>query len=80
MNTNVIFNRSWSTSSYGDNTDTSALELSALQEHLKRCQDSHGHLLALRCTAQSMRGFVEARIVTTLVAITLLIGIASLVL
>jgi len=34
----------------------------------------------LRCTAQSMRGFVEARIVTTLVAVSLLIGIASLVL
>lgn len=80
MNTNVIATPSWSTASFGDTAATSPRDLSALGEHLDSCRESHGHLFALRCVAQTMHGFIAARFVTTLVVVALLIGLASLVL
>ncbi|MDO9164820.1 MAG: hypothetical protein Q7U13_01810 [Rhodoferax sp.] len=79
MNTEIINTPYWSTASFGDNADTSPMELSALGEHLDLCQGSRGRLFGLHCFAQSMHGFVAARFVTTLVVAALLIGIASLV-
>ena len=68
----------WSTASYGDAPDTSPMELSALGEHLQACTRSHGRWFALQCVAEHANGFVAARIVTTLAAAALLIGLASL--
>jgi hypothetical protein len=70
---------SWSTASFGEAPDTSPMELSALGKHLHLCRGSNGRLVALRCAAASLHGFVAARFVTTLVAVTLLIGLVSLV-
>lgn len=68
----------WSTASYGDAPDTSPMELSALGEHLHACSRSHGRWFALQCVAERASGFVAARIVTTLVAAALLIGLATM--
>lgn len=79
MNTNIIITPRWSTASFGDNADTSPMELSALGEHLNLCKGLRGRLFALHYVAQTMHGFVATRFVTTLVVAALLIGIASLV-
>ena len=76
MNTNDIVTPSWSTASFGDTADTSPMELSVLGEHLDLCKGSQGRLFTLQCIAETMKGFVAARFVTTLV----LIGVASLAL
>lgn len=80
MHTHVIVSPSWNTASFGDAADTSPTDLSALREHLELCQRSRGRLFGLHCVAQSMRGFVVARIVTTLVVLALLIGAISMAL
>src|SRR5512133_2880265 len=80
MNTNIIFKSRWSTASFGDTADTSAMELSALGAHLELCQRAHGRLFFLQCAAQTMHGFVVGRFVTTVVVVTLLIGVFSMVL
>jgi hypothetical protein len=55
------------------------MELSALGEHLGHCLGAHGRLFNLQCVADSLNGFLSARLVTTLVVAALLIGVASLV-
>ena len=79
MNTKVITSPSWSTASFGDSAETSPMELSALGEHLNSCRGAHGRLFALQCAAQTMHGFVAARLVTTLLLLALLIGLVSMV-
>ena len=78
MNTNDIVIRSRSAASFGDVAGTSRRELSALGEHLDLCKVSHGRVFALHCFAETMRGFVAARFVTTLVLVALLIAVGSL--
>ena len=60
---------SWTTAALGDHTDTSPMELSALGDHLGRCQTLRGPLFALRCVADATHGLVAPRIVTTLVVL-----------
>lgn len=71
---------SWSTASFGGPAEISSPDLSALGEHLGLCKSPHGHLFALHCAAQSMRGFMASRLVTTMVAMSLVVGIAAFVL
>ena len=80
MNSHVVVNPFWSTASFGDTVDTSPMELSALGEHLDLCKGSRGRMFRLQCVAETLNGFVAARLVTTLVVVALLIGAASLVL
>ncbi len=77
MKTNTNTARFWSTASFGGNTDTSPVELLSLGDHLGTCKSPHGHLFALHCMADAMRGFVAARFVTTLLCVVFLIGIAA---
>lgn len=79
MNTQVITNPFWSTSSFGDSIDTTPMELSALGEHLDLCKESRGRWFSLQCVAETANAFLAARLVTTLAAVALLIGVASLV-
>lgn len=79
MSTHSISTPVWSTSSFGGSTDTSAMELSALGEHLDSCRGAGGRMFALRCAAENMSGFVASRFVTTLaIAVVFLIGATSL--
>jgi hypothetical protein len=80
MNNDLSGNPSWSTASFGDTADTTPMELSALGEHLDTCKGSRGRLFALHCVAETMHGFVAARLVTTLMAVALLIGVTTLLL
>jgi hypothetical protein len=56
------------------------MELSALGEHLDHCKGAHGRLFTLHCVAGTLNGFLSRRLVTTLVAVALLIGVTSLAL
>lgn len=71
MKTDVIAPPSWSTASFGDAADTSPMELSALGEHLQHCSATPGPLVRLRFAAETMNGFVSARLVTTLALLCL---------
>jgi hypothetical protein len=75
----VVYGRGWATASHADAADTSPLDLSALGEHVDRCNGSRGRLFALRCAADSLLGFVAPRFVTTVVATVFVFGVASLV-
>ncbi len=70
MNSRAIATPSWSTASFGEPADTSPMELSALGEHLDRCQGSRGRLFGLQCAAEATHGFVVGRLVTTLVVLS----------
>lgn len=70
----------WSTSTFSSNADTSPLELSALGEHLGHCRSMQERWFTLHCLAETLNGFLSARLVTTLVLAALLIGMASLAL
>ncbi len=80
MNTQVITQTRWSTSSFGDSAKTSPMELAALGAHLTLCKEPHGRLLAMQCVAHALHGFVAPRFITTLVVMTLLMVATSLVL
>lgn len=65
----------WSTASGEDSADTLPGDLSALGEHLDNCQSTHRRLLTLHCAAQSMRGFMATRFVTTVVLVVVFLGV-----
>ena len=69
----------WSTASFGDNADTSPMELSALGAHMATCKTLKGHLFGARCAAEAMHDFVACRLVPTLVVSALLIGVSSFI-
>lgn len=79
MNTPSVSYPAWSTASFGESADTSPMELSALVDHLGLCQGSRGRLFALSCVAETMNNFLAARFVTTVAAVALLMGVATLV-
>ena len=56
------------------------MELSALGEHLNHCRGAHRRLFAMRCVAESVNGFISARIVTSMVVLAVLIGMTTLIL
>jgi hypothetical protein len=80
MNPHFIATPSWSTASFGDTADTSPMELAGLREHLDLCRESYSGMFAWQCVAQTMRGFMDARFITTLVVVAVLIGIGCLLL
>ena len=51
----------WSTASFGDSTDTSPMELSALGEHLDVCKGTSSRWFALQCVGEALHGFITAR-------------------
>jgi hypothetical protein len=69
----------WTTSSYGRTTDTTPMELEALGEHFAQCNGEGARRVAMHCGAQSMRGFVLARLFSVTAVVAALIGLAWLV-
>ena len=69
----------WATSTIDSAADTSPMDLSTLGAHVDRCNGLRGRMFALRCAADSLTGFLAPRIVTTLVAIAIVIGVGSLI-
>lgn len=78
MNSKAISHPLWSTASFEDSGDSLPMELHALGRHTQGCRG--GRMFTLRSGAESAHRFVVSRFVTTLVAITLLIGAGLLVL
>ena len=69
----------WSTTSYGDSTDTGPQELSTLGEHVSLCRAASSRFGGLQCGVLAMHGMVAARFVTTLAVLALLTGAVLLV-
>ncbi len=80
MKTNNHAARFWSTASFGGNTETSPGELLSLGDHLGTCRNPHKHWFALQCMAESTRGFLAARFMTTMIGVAVLIAMAALTL
>lgn len=72
---------SWSTSSFGDASDSLPMELAALSDHLHTCKGGSSKRLSnLQYAAELTHGFVASRFVTTLALAALLIGAGLMVL
>ncbi len=69
----------WATSSIDGAAETSPMDLSALGAHVDRCNGSRGRMFGLRCAADSLSSFLAPRIVTTLVVVAIVFGVASLI-
>ena len=80
MATPSIPSVTWRTASYANSSDTTAMDLSALGEHLHVCRRCSGSLFGLQRGAELMHGFFAGRFVTTLALIAIVIGLSSLVL
>ena len=68
----------WSTACFGAGMQVP--DAHALREHLLLCRAQAGPTFVLRCGADAVRGFLAARLITTLAAGILLIGTGALVL
>lgn len=64
----------WLTSSFGDSAEASPRELGELGEHLARCRHRRHRLFTLRHGAGVLGGFMLARIVTSALALLLLLA------
>lgn len=80
MKSNTNTSRFWSTASFGGDPDTSPVELSSLGAHLGVCKSPHGRLFALYCMADTTRGFMATRFMTTLIGLALLVALAVVIL
>ena len=74
----TTLNPHWSTSSFGCSADTSPGELAALGDHVSRCAGQRGSMFALRCAGEAMGEFAAPRLMTMLVVVALIGGLASL--
>jgi hypothetical protein len=71
----------WSTAATGSSHAGGPLEVAAQYEHLQRCQNQSGRSFAWRCGTETVRAFVQARFVTTVLGLLVfLAGAAWLVL
>jgi hypothetical protein len=70
----------WATSAIDGDADTLPMDLSALGAHVDRCNGLRGPMFGLQCAADTLSGFLASRIVTTLVAIAIVLGVGSLIL
>ena len=50
------------------------MDLATLGEHTAQCSAASGRLVAVRCGAGRLMGFVTARLVSTVAALALLVG------
>ncbi len=79
MNTNNIATPYWSTSAFGNQTDSLPMQSKHLSAHLTLCNKAYGSLSAMQSVAEIAHGFIVSRFVTTLTVVALLIGVCSLV-
>jgi hypothetical protein len=67
---------SWSTAAIDDAADTSPVELAALSDQVDQCKVLHQRVVAVHCLADALKRFMTAHFVTTLVLVSLLVGLA----
>ena len=80
MTTTVAHRLCWSTAALGGSDAVPAPDMDALGEHLQRCRGGAGLGTALRCGAEAMHGFIVARLFTSVLVLSALLGIAWLLL
>lgn len=66
--------RAWATSSFSDSAQTTPMDLAALSEHTAQCSAQDGRMVAVRCGAGRLLGFVTARLVTTVAVLAAVVG------
>lgn len=66
--------RPWATSSFSDTAQTSPMDLAALGEHTAQCSVQGGRMVAMRCGAGRLLGFVTARLVSTVAVLAAVLG------
>ncbi|MEO5771516.1 MAG: hypothetical protein ABIQ29_05555 [Burkholderiaceae bacterium] len=66
----------WSTSAFAQDHDADDNVATALCAHLNSCRSVNGRWFSVRCGVDAVRQFLAPRLVTTLVVITLLVGVA----
>lgn len=64
----------WSTAALGCGEATETADLAPLGEHLQRCRGAAGRHFALRCGAETVQGFVAARLISTMSVVLALLG------
>lgn len=69
----------WSTAAFGEAADTSPMEMQALRDHVSVCRDQRGRMFALHCATDAMSGFASTRLITTLLGVAALMGVAFMV-
>ncbi len=67
----------WCTAAHSDSAISAHADLAALGEHLNTCPQLHRHLLSLQGATELMNGFVATRFVSTLLVITLAVGLVA---
>lgn len=70
----------WSTTCFGDSTDTKPMELTALGEHVSLCRAASSRFSGLQYAVHAAHGIVASHFVTTLTLVVALIGTVLLVL
>ena len=71
---------SWPTSTLPGGADASTTELQALGRHVERCNGLRGPMFDLQCAADSLKGFLAPRFVTSLMLGAVAVWVGSLVL
>jgi len=66
----------WSTSAFAQEHGADDNVASSLCAHLNSCRSVNGRWFPVRCGVDAVRQFLAPRLVTTLVVIALLVGIA----
>jgi hypothetical protein len=80
MNARAIDRMCWTTSAFAAAADTSAIEVSALRNHIDHCNCSRGRYFAAGCVVDAVHAFVAPRLVTTLVIAFAVFGLGALAL
>jgi hypothetical protein len=63
----------WTTSAFGNHTDTLPGELKALGQHVNSCNQRHDRMFRARSFADALHAFTVPRLMTTLVMATVLL-------
>lgn len=80
MKIDTAYSALWRTASYSDTPDTQQHDAATLQQHLSMCQQVYGRLHRLRHHTYAVLRFLYTHVVTALLLMALVLGLASLVL
>lgn len=69
----------FSTSAFGEAANTSPMEMQALRDHVTVCRGQRGRMFALHCATDAMSGFATTRLITTVLGLSALMGLAFMV-
>lgn len=67
----------WSTSAFSDETQPTALELAALQDHLTLCNGQTSRLFRLHCGADALHRLLAGRFATVALVLVLVAVLAA---